>query len=127
VSAQPTQKREVKTGGHTKEGENQPNVSPSVLEPDIQWGVILIPNRDRAISAKGGIGGIIQVSAEVLNEIVGPSRACLAQRWVEDGELFWVAGDLEAAGNRGEVVRETVPFSQMEERLTGVLWRASRR
>jgi len=51
-----------------------------------------------------------------LNEIVGPGRACLTQRWVEDREFFWVTSDLEAAGKMGEgMVRETVPFSpQME-------------
>ena len=83
---------------HTKEGENQPNVSPPVPVVHIQRGVVLIPDRDGTIPAKGIVGRVIQVPAEVLNEIVRPSRACLVQRWVEDGELFWVAGDFETAG-----------------------------
>ena len=91
-------------GGHTEEGENQPNISPPILEPDVQRGVILVPNRDGAIPTERGFGWIIQVAAKVLNEIVGPSRACLAQRRVEDGEFFRVTGDLEAAGKTGKEV-----------------------
>ena len=82
----------------------------------MQRGVILIPNRDGTIPAKRGFSGIVQVTAEVLNEIVGPGRTRLTQRWVEDGEFLRVTGDLEATGKMGEeVVRETVPFfPQME-------------
>ena len=88
----------MRKGGLTEEDENQPNVSPPIFEPDIQRGVILVSNRERTISAKRGLGGIVQVTAEVLNEIIGPGRARLAQRWVEDREFFRVAGDFETAG-----------------------------
>ena len=84
----------MRKGGHTEEGENQPDVPPPIIEPDVQRGVILVPNRDGTISAKRRFCGVIQVTAEVLNEIVGPGRARLAQRWVEDREFFRVTGDL---------------------------------
>jgi len=64
-------------GRHTEEDENQPNVSPPILEPDVQRGVILIPNRDGAIPTERGFGGVIQVATKVLDEIVGPASACL--------------------------------------------------
>jgi len=84
-------------GRHTKEGENQPNVSPPILIFHIQRGVILIPNRDGTIPTKRGFDRVIQVPAKVFNEIVRPSRARLVQGWVEDREFFRVACDLETA------------------------------
>jgi len=103
-----------------EEGENQPDISPPVLKPDVQRGVVLVPNRDGAIPTKRGFGWIIQVAAKVLNEIVGPCRARLTQRWVEDGEFFRIAGDLEAAefcgehrgGNPNPGVQLVQPYSQ---------------
>jgi len=84
--------------GRTEKGKNQPNISPPVLETDVQRGVVLIPNRDGAISTESVFGRVIQVPAKVLNKIVRPSRTCLAQRWVEHGKFLRVAGDFEAAG-----------------------------
>ena len=114
MSAQPTHlgKRGEED---TEEGENQPNISPPVLEPYVQRGVILIPNRDGAVPTKRGFSSIIQVAAKVLNEIIGTGCARLTQRCVEDREFFRVSGDLEAAGKAGkEVVRKRVLFSQKE-------------
>ena len=85
---------------HTKESENQPNVSPPVPVAHIQRGIVLIPDRDGTIPTKRSIGRVIQVPSKVLNEIVRPSRAGLVQRWVEDGELFGPACNLEAAVER---------------------------
>ena len=58
---------------------------------------MLIPDRDRTIPAERGFCQVIQVSAKVLNKIVRPSHACFVQGWVENGELFRIACDLEAA------------------------------
>jgi hypothetical protein len=88
-------------GGHTKEGEDQPNISPPVPELHIQRGIVLIPNRDRTVSTERAFVGVGQVPAKVLDEIVCPSRARFAQGWVEDGEFFRVASDFEVAGKRG--------------------------
>jgi len=93
--------KEVGTRGrHTKEGENQPNVSPPVSVAHIQRGVVLITDRDGTKPTKGVVGRIIQVSAKVLDELVGPSRARLVQRWVEDGEFLGFTGDFETAERR---------------------------
>ena len=83
-------------GSHTKEDENQPNISPPILVVHIQPGVVLVPDRDGTIPTKRGFGRVIQVPAEVLDEIVRPSPARLVQGWVEDREFFRIACDLEA-------------------------------
>lgn len=105
ASVRPARKGEAERGGQrTEKGEDQPNVPPSVLEPHIQRGVILITNRDRTVPTKRGFDGIIQVPAKVLNEIASPGRTCLAKRWVENREFLRVTGDFEAAieGCQGE-------------------------
>ena len=102
TSAQPVWKREAEWGGHAEEDEDQPNVSPPIIEVHIQRSIILIPNRDGTIATKCVFGRVIQVSAKVSNEVIGPGRARLAQRWVEDGEFFRAAGDFEAAGKMGK-------------------------
>ena len=102
TSTQPAHKREAERGGHTEEDEDQPNVSPPIIEVHIQRSIILIPNRDGTIATKCVFGRVIQVSAKVSNEVIGPGRACLAQGWVEDGEFFRPAGDFETAGKMGK-------------------------
>jgi len=89
-------------GQHTKEDENQPNVSPPVPVAHIQRGVVLIPDRDGTVPTERGVGRVIQVSAKVSDELVSPSRARLVRRWVEDGEFFRVAYDFETAVKRSE-------------------------
>ena len=84
-------------GRHTKEDENQPNVSPPVPVAHVQRGVVFIPDRDGTVPAKGRVRWVIQVPSEISNELVRPSRACLVRGWVEDGELFRIAGNFEAA------------------------------
>ena len=81
----------------TKEGENQPDISPPVPVAHIQRGVVLIPDRDGTVPTERGVGRVIQVPSEISDELVRPSRARLVRGWVEDGELFGVAGDFEAA------------------------------
>lgn len=75
-----------------------------MLESNIQRGIILIPNRDGTIPTMGGFGGIIQIPAKVLNEIIRPRRACLAQRWIEDGKLLGVARDFETTRKIGRKI-----------------------
>jgi len=125
MSAPPRwQRKERREGGHTKEGENQPNVSPSILERHIQRGVELIPNRNGAVPTKRGFGWVIQVPAKVLNELVRPGSACFAQRWVEDGKFFWVACDLKTAGKSRWLGKGILFFSKGRrgEGLTVVRW-----
>jgi len=101
MSVQLTWKTEAETEGHTEEDEDQPNVSPPILKPDIQRGVVLLPDRDGTVATRRVFSGIIQVAAKVLNEIVGPGCACLTQGCVEDREFFRAAGDFEAARKTG--------------------------
>ena len=86
-------------GRHTKEDENQPNVSPPVPVAHIQRGVVFIPDRDGTVPTKGRVRWVIQVPSKVSDEFARPSRARLVRGWVEDGEFFRVAGDFEAAVN----------------------------
>ena len=86
--------------GHTEEDKNQPDISPPIVEVHVQRLVVLVPDRDRAIPAKGRFGRIVQVTTKVLNEIVRPRHARLAKWWVKHGKFFRLAGNFEAAGKR---------------------------
>ena len=99
----------------TKECETQPNASPPVAVVHIQRSVVFISNRDGTIAAKRGIYRVIQVPANVLNEVACPTGTCLVQGWIEDGELFRVASDFETAVERW-VVRFRSKFDEWKKR-----------
>jgi hypothetical protein len=84
----------------TKESEKDPSVPPSVRISDIKRSKVLLTDCVFAVTASGGVVGVVQVTTESFNEFAGPGAASLARRRVKDGEFFRFAGDLETTGVR---------------------------
>ena len=80
----------------TNKGEDYPNISPSVMEADVQWGVELISNTVLTVSTTGGSIHIVDVSTERVYEVAGPLLTRLASGWVEDSELVRLTGNFQS-------------------------------